>query len=244
MLNRIRGLAPRTSLLHVPVNDLTSAWHNTTFCCLFPTTLSHHCNSNSPRSLQEAYWTLNKVYIKSRNVIPYTVTKHWRTRKDVHYPTLHDVIPQVAVREIKSMTYKNKSTVTQQHKIEASETITKKSSWSVTNKLEANFHFGISAGIPEVAEVSSGFGFTVGTESTHGLEEEKSHTETLSFPVKVPAGKTVNIDITIGKVTIDLPYTARVEMTCYNNSVLSFNTNGIYKGLTYTDAKVVTKEIP
>ncbi|XP_062310576.1 aerolysin-like protein [Osmerus eperlanus] len=161
--------------------------------------------------------------------------------KDVQYPTLHDVIPQVAVEEIKSMTYENKSTVTQEYKLETSKTVTKKSSWSVTNKLETSFNIEVKAGIPEVIEVSTGFSFTVGTESTHTLEEETSTTETLSFPVSVPAGKTVHVDVTIGRVTVDLPYTATVEITCLNNSVLKFNTSGTYYGLTYTDVKVVTK---
>ncbi|XP_062313713.1 uncharacterized protein LOC134017749 isoform X1 [Osmerus eperlanus] len=158
---------------------------------------------------------------------------------DVYYPTLQGVIPQVATELIKSVTYKNNFTVPQEYKIETSKTITKKSLWSVTNKFETNFNCLVKAGIPEVAEVSAGYGFTLGTESPHGLEEERSHTECLSFPIDVPAGKTVHVDITIGRVTVDLPFTATVEITCLNNSVLRFKISGTYKGLTYTDAKVV-----
>ncbi|MCI4390320.1 hypothetical protein PGIGA_G00121300 [Pangasianodon gigas] len=39
---------------------------------------------------------------------------------NVQYPTLHDVIPNVAVEEIKSMTYHNNSTETQEYRIETS----------------------------------------------------------------------------------------------------------------------------
>nr|ADO27823.1 natterin-like protein [Ictalurus furcatus] len=161
---------------------------------------------------------------------------------NVQYPTLHDVIPNVAVEEIKSTTYENKTSQTQEYKLETSKTIIRKSSWSVTNKLEFTFSMEVEAGIPEVVEVSAGFGFTVGTESSYGLENSEERTELISFPVKVPPGKTVDVDITIGRATVDLPYTGTVQITCYNGSVLEFPTSGIYKGLNYTDAKVVVKE--
>ncbi|XP_072522030.1 aerolysin-like protein [Salminus brasiliensis] len=162
--------------------------------------------------------------------------------KNVTYPTLHQVIPNITVEEIKSLTYDNKSTVTQEYKIETSKTISKKSSWSVTNKMESNFNMEVKAGIPDVVEVTAGFGFTVGTESSYGLENTEEKTELLSFPVQVPSGKTVDVSITIGRATIDLPYTGTVQMTCYNGSVQQFQTNGVYKGLTYTSAKTVVKE--
>lgn len=161
---------------------------------------------------------------------------------NVNYPTLHSVIPSVNVEEIKSMNYKNETSDTQEYKIETSKTITKKSSWSVTNKLEMTFNMEVKAGIPEVLEVSSGFSFSVGSESTYGLENSEEKTETFSFPVKVRPGKSVDVDITIGRATVDLPYTGTVEITCCNNSVLQFPTSGTYKGLTYTDAKAVVKE--
>ncbi|KAK2850857.1 hypothetical protein Q5P01_007133 [Channa striata] len=161
---------------------------------------------------------------------------------NVNYPTIHQVIPQVVVEEIKSNSYENKSDVTQSYKVETSKKITKKSSWSVANKIETTFTVGVKAGIPEVAEVSSGFSFTLGVQSSYGLENSEERTESLSFSVQVPPRKTVVANITIGRATVDLPYTGTVEITCYNDSVLRFNTKGIYKGLTYTSAKTVVTE--
>ncbi|KAK2898140.1 aerolysin-like protein [Channa argus] len=161
---------------------------------------------------------------------------------NVNYPTMHQVIPQVATEEIKSLSYTNKSDVTQSYTVETTKTITKKSSWSLTNKLEATLSISVSAGIPEVAEVSTGFSFTMGVESSYGLENSEEKTERLSFPVQVPPRKTVVVDVTIGRATVDLPYTGTVEITCYNDSVLRFNTKGTYKGLSYTSAKTVVTE--
>ncbi|KAK3536553.1 hypothetical protein QTP86_013752 [Hemibagrus guttatus] len=161
---------------------------------------------------------------------------------NVQYPTLDSVIPNVAVEEIKSMTYQNKSSQIQEYKLETSKTITKKSSWSVTNKMETSFKIEVKAGVPKVVEITGGFGLTKGTESSYGLENTEERTELFSFPVKVPPGKTMDVDITIGRATVDLPYTGTVQITCYNDSVLEFKTSGTYKGLSYTDAKIIVKE--
>ncbi|KAK1875578.1 Aerolysin-like protein [Dissostichus eleginoides] len=162
---------------------------------------------------------------------------------NVNYPTMSQVVPQVNVEEIKSITYDNKTTADQENKIESSKKITKKSSWTVTNSMEATFSVEVKAGIPEVMEVSAGFSFTVGTESSYSLENTDERTETVTFTIHVPAGKKVKADITIGRATIDLPYTGTVQITCQNGGVLQYDTSGVYKGLTYTAIKEIVKEI-
>ncbi|XP_034080745.1 aerolysin-like protein [Gymnodraco acuticeps] len=162
---------------------------------------------------------------------------------DVKYPTMHQVVPQVTVEEIKSITYSNDTSVPQEHTIESSKKITKKSSWTVTNSMEATLSMEVSAGIPEVMEVSTGFSFTVGTESSYSLENTEERMETMIFPIHVPAGKKVEAEFTIGRATTDLPYTGTVKITCQNDSVLQYETSGVYKGLTYTSIKANVKEI-
>ncbi|KAJ4922196.1 hypothetical protein JOQ06_016602 [Pogonophryne albipinna] len=162
---------------------------------------------------------------------------------NVNYPTMSQVVPQVTVEEIKSITYDNNTTADQVNQIESSKKITKKSSWTVTNSMEATFSMEVSAGIPEVIEVSTGFSFTMGTESSYHLENTDERTETVTFTIHVPAGKKVKADITIGRATIDLPYTGTVKITCNNGSVLQYDTNGVYKGLTYTEIKEVVTEM-
>ncbi|KAJ4919487.1 hypothetical protein JOQ06_025905 [Pogonophryne albipinna] len=162
---------------------------------------------------------------------------------DVNYPTMHQVVPQVTVEEIKSITYSNDTSVPQEHTIESSKKITKKSSWTVTNSMEATLSMEVSAGIPEVMEVSTGFSFTMGTESSYHLENTEERMETMTFPINVPAGKKVEAEFTIGRATTDLPYTGTVKITCQNDSVLQYETSGVYKGLSYTSIKANVKEI-
>ncbi|XP_036415379.1 aerolysin-like protein [Colossoma macropomum] len=161
---------------------------------------------------------------------------------NVDYPTLHNVIPQVAIEEVKSMTYHNKTTLPQQYTIETTKKIIKKSSWSVTNKIEWTFNVSVKAGILGLVEIESGFSYTKGVESTYSLENSEEKEEKLSFPVQVPPGKAADAKITIGRAVVDLPYTGKMKITCYNDSVLTFNISGIYNGLTYTIAGVHVEE--
>ncbi|XP_051746577.1 aerolysin-like protein [Ctenopharyngodon idella] len=163
---------------------------------------------------------------------------------NVNYPTINQLIPKVTVEEIKSITYRNDSSVTQEQKVETSKKITNKSSWSVSASLTATFSMEVKAGIPEIAEVTAGYKVELGLESTYSQEQTDERTETLSTDVDVPPGKKVDVNITIGRATFDMPYTGTVKITCKNGSVLQYETKGTYKGVTYTDIKVVTKESP
>ncbi|XP_023809516.1 aerolysin-like protein [Oryzias latipes] len=161
---------------------------------------------------------------------------------NVSYPTLRQEIPQMATEEIKAVTYTNNTSVAQSYTVESSKTITKKSSWSVSNKMEATFSFEVTAGIPELVDASTGFSLTTSTKSSYGLENTDERNEKFTFPVNVPPGKTVDVKVTIGRATMDLPYMGRVKITCYNGVTLKINISGIYKGVTYTNAETIVTE--
>lgn len=161
---------------------------------------------------------------------------------DVSYPTIKQVIPQVALEEIKSTTYRNDSSVRQQQTLETSEKISRTSSWSVSENIAATFSVEVKSGIPGIGESSAGFSTTVGRENTYSREYKKEKTETLSTSIEVPPRKKVDVNITVGRCSFDLPYTGTVRMSCTNGSEFSFKTKGQYKGVTYTDINIDTKE--
>lgn len=161
---------------------------------------------------------------------------------DVSYPTIEKVTPQVAVEEIKSVTFKNKTCVGQRQTVETSNKIIKRNSWSMSEMITATFSVDVKAGIPDIAEVSTGFSTSVGVENTYSREYSSERTENLSTSIDVPPGKKVDVRITTCRCLFELPYTGKVRMTCSNGSVFSFKTEGQYKGITYTDIKVDTKD--
>ncbi|XP_061434076.1 aerolysin-like protein [Lethenteron reissneri] len=154
--------------------------------------------------------------------------------QNMNYPTMHQVLPNVQIAEIKEMEYTNNTSVVQEHTLQSSLKVTETSSWSTTNKIEFTFSLTVSAGIPEVVEGEAGFGFTLSSETTHALEESVERMETLTFPVCVPPHKTVTVVVSIGRANIDLPYTALLRITCMNGALFDVPLSGVYKGLTYT----------
>ncbi|XP_060748873.1 aerolysin-like protein [Tachysurus vachellii] len=161
---------------------------------------------------------------------------------NVVYPTIHDVTPKAAVGEIKSMLYKNNTSETHEFTIETSKKITQISSWSVKGKMESTFSLKVSAGIPLLVREESRYDLNIGAEGTYASENSEEKTELSTCPVKVPPGKTVDVRITLGQATVDLPFTGIMKITCYNGSMLEYKTSGTYKGVAYTDEKVTVNE--
>uniref|UniRef100_A0A674D1C5 Jacalin-type lectin domain-containing protein n=1 Tax=Salmo trutta TaxID=8032 RepID=A0A674D1C5_SALTR len=151
---------------------------------------------------------------------------------DMEYPTLSLFKPQVTPEYVKSMSHHN----------DTSFTLTKTSSWSVSNKMESTLDVSVKAGIPDLVEVSSGFSLTVGVEQSTSLQKTETITESDTINVKIPPGKTMDVEITMGKANIDLDYRATVKVTCMNGSQLVFPSNGIYTGVTYTSARNYNKK--
>ncbi|KAK6303970.1 hypothetical protein J4Q44_G00264240 [Coregonus suidteri] len=161
---------------------------------------------------------------------------------DMEYPTLSFLKPQVTPEYVKSVSLQNNTSLVQEESIEYSKTVTKTSSWSVSNKIEATLNVSVKAGIPELVEVSSGYSLTVGVEHSTSLQKTETITEADTIQLKIPPWKTLDVEVTVGRANIDLDYRATVKVTCMNGSQLVFPSNGTYNGVTYTSAKVSIKE--
>ncbi|MBN3291895.1 AEP1 protein, partial [Polypterus senegalus] len=164
--------------------------------------------------------------------------------KDVTYPTLHHMIPNVNVEEIKSISYRNSSTVEEQHTLETASKITRTSSWSTGSAMESAYNMSIQAAIPEFNLIDNEFSLTLGTPSTYELESSDEKTENLIYIIKVPPGKSMDVRVTFGRADIHLPYKATVEVTCIDGTTYQYEKSGIYKGVAYTNAKVDMQEVP
>ncbi|XP_061840524.1 aerolysin-like protein [Nerophis lumbriciformis] len=158
------------------------------------------------------------------------------------YPTLATYTPQVNKEYIKSVSYRNDTSETQEQKCSYSRSVIKSKTWSTTAKIEFTVSTTVSAGIPDLVEVSSGYSLTVGAETTSTITHEETITESDEVNVKVPPGKTVSVELSVGRAIIDLPYSATVKITCLNGSELAFASSGNYIGVAYTAVKVKTTE--
>ncbi|XP_059916225.1 aerolysin-like protein [Gadus macrocephalus] len=161
---------------------------------------------------------------------------------DMTYPSLAVYTPQVNKEYIKSLKYKNGTTADQEDKFTYSSSVTKSTTWSTTNKIESTVSLTVTAGIPELVEVSDVFSLTLGAEQTSSMTKEETITESDEVTVTVPAGKIVKVEASVGRAVIDLPYSATLKITCLNGRELQFQTTGNYNGVAYTAVDVKTTE--
>ncbi|XP_035611634.2 aerolysin-like protein [Oncorhynchus keta] len=161
---------------------------------------------------------------------------------DMEYPTLSLYKPQVTQEYVTSVSHQNYTSLVLEKSITYIKTLTKTSSWSVSNKIEFTLNVSVKAGIPDLVEVSSGFSLTVGVEQSTSLQKTETITESGTINVKIPPGKIMDVEITMWKANIDLDYRAKVKVTCMNGSQLVFPSKGIYTGVAYTSLRLSRKE--
>ncbi|XP_056455089.1 aerolysin-like protein [Gadus chalcogrammus] len=161
---------------------------------------------------------------------------------DMTYPSLAMYTPEVKKEYVKTVSYHNGSTADQEHTFTYSRSVTKSTTWSTTTKIESTVSLTVTAGIPEVAEVSAGFSVTVGAEQTSSVSKEETINESDEVNVTVPAGKIVKVEASVGRAVIDLPYSATVKIRCLNGSELRFKSTGNYHGVAFSGVTVNVTE--
>lgn len=151
-------------------------------------------------------------------------------------------VPKMNVTKVKSMSYQNSTSETQEYTFETSKKLTQTSSWSVTRKLGFLINLEVNAGIPMIVDGKGRFEFNIGNESTYNSQPTEERTESFSVPLRVPPGKTVNVCIEIAEAKVNLPFTGIIKITCSYDSMVELKTSGTYKGVTYSDGKVIVNE--
>lgn len=149
---------------------------------------------------------------------------------------------QVNTEYIKSVTYRNDTDREQEQKCVYSRSVTKSHNWSNTVKIESTVSMTVKAGTPVLTEVSGGFSVTVGAAQTSSMTSSVTTTESDEVRVKVPARKSVSVELSVGRAVINLPYTATVQINCQNGSRLNFQSTGNYNGVAYTAVNVKTRQ--
>lgn len=162
---------------------------------------------------------------------------------NMNYPTIGLESPKVRPDTLASATYENKSDKPQTLSFEATKKLVRKESWSITAGMEFAFGYKVKAGVPEVAGTEKNYTFTVSVSGTYSQENTEERTETWKFPVDVPARRTVDAVMSIGRADISLPYNAQVRVITTDGSELVFDVNGTYEGVTYTKVNVKVDEV-
>ena len=165
------------------------------------------------------------------------------TMIDMNYPTIGFDEANVQMKALKSVGYNNSLEVPQSFTLEDTTTTTTKEFWSVTAGIEFSYSVSVKAGIPELAETSTGWSLKVSVSGTYGMENTETKTVKWSFPINIPSKTNANATISMGSADIDLPYTARLVLTTTDGSELIIPVKGVYTGVAFTRASVDIAEV-
>ena len=153
------------------------------------------------------------------------------TLMNVEYPNLSLEIVSNTPDSVVKQTFINGTSINQvfEHREERSVSVTK--FWSLSSSLSMTVSMKVTAGVPLVSSVESGYSWTVGSTSTHELSETTTEEANWTWPITCQAGRKVEGTSISYADNIDTPYKADVELLLENNKVFMYTEKGIYKGL-------------
>ncbi|TRY57775.1 hypothetical protein DNTS_012041 [Danionella cerebrum] len=164
---------------------------------------------------------------------------------NVVYPTLNQRPPNVQVEEVTRGTYVNTTSVKLTQSVETIKKVINTSLWSQTKSWNFTFSYKIKAGVPGVSSMNLGFAAFIGFETTHSLTNTEEKTESKKTDLEIPPYKKMDLLMTIGRATFDIPYIGTMRIYCKNGSVFEYQTSGQYKGVQYSslEAKLTERDL-
>ena len=164
--------------------------------------------------------------------------------QNVHYPTIASAEAMVVVEEIDSLEYdnrdnKNESTVVRR----ISNEVTEESEWSISVGAEMAGDFKVSSGMPELLTVEIGYSVKLTAQGTYQRHHIEVKTREWEIPITIPPESRERIKITTGRSCIDIPYEGDMVLTTRDGSTLQYPVKGTYRGVSYTDIKVIKEPI-
>ena len=150
---------------------------------------------------------------------------------NVVYPNLSLEIVASNPDFIGDETFSNGTGTEQSKTLAGKKTVTTTRSWRVSNSMSMIFEMKVTAGIPDVASIESGFGWTVGCESVYDLTHSETQERSWTWPLKCPPGRQIHGTALLYADDIDTDFEADVELLLENYKVFSYHEKGTYRGL-------------
>lgn len=162
---------------------------------------------------------------------------------NVDYPDISTLQVKTKPRQIQTITYDNSDgTVEQTFTFSGSESVEETETWSVTAGIETSVSTEVQAGIPIIAEGSVTASLSVSVSGTYERSTKKTTVQSFNFPVTVPPGKRMLASATLYEGNIDTEYTGKMVFTLDSGKSFNYEVNGIYSGVSASQAVVKTDE--
>ncbi|XP_053407640.1 aerolysin-like protein [Mercenaria mercenaria] len=162
---------------------------------------------------------------------------------EIKYPQLNIEIVATRPTTVAHQIFCNGSKTEQTFTLSGSRSVTIKREWSLSTQLSMTFKMEVTAGIPEVASVTSGFSWTVGSTSTHAVSNTETETQSWSWPLKCPPHTKILGEATMYADDIDTPYEGVVELRLKNGKSFKYKVKGVYRGMNARSGTVTVKSL-
>ena len=153
------------------------------------------------------------------------------TMTNVVYPNLSLEIVATTPEFIGDEKFCNDTAIEQKKTLEGKKTVTTTRSWRASTSMSMTVEMKVTAGIPNVASVESGFGWTVGCESVYELTYSETVARSWTWPLICPPGRQIHGTSVLYADNIDTDFEADVELLLENYKVFSYKEKGTYRGL-------------
>jgi len=163
---------------------------------------------------------------------------------DVTYPDLDLLVAASTPIIVAQEKYVNNTTVDQSSTLSGSNTVTVATEWSKTTSVEMNYSMSVTAGIPEVADVSTGFSWTTGGSSTQDMASKQTSTQTWSWPIICPANTTIIATGTYYQDQINTKYQGTLKLVLMNGTVVQYPVTGTYQGANVRTGNLDIETVP
>ena len=164
---------------------------------------------------------------------------------DVTYPTIAKKQVKINIDTLDNVVYTNDLEVEQTFTHETTVTTTTKQYWSKKSDFERTINVKVTASIPilKSTEVEVTGGVKESSSDTYEMADSETKTKKWTFPITVPAKSKVQVTVSMGKAHIGIPYEGKIVITTEDGCKLSYDMDGTYYGVAFTDVAITTKKV-
>jgi len=150
--------------------------------------------------------------------------------QNVNYPTLSSYTVGLTPQIYQTVLCNSDPNITQTQTASFTATVGEKHIWTSTSSFTIGESISVTAGVPEIAQVSMQFHWELSETSQYSQETDTTKTEEQQFPVEVGPRTIVNATFSWWDSECDVPYTADLVYTFTDGSSYTFNVSDTYNG--------------
>jgi len=158
------------------------------------------------------------------------------TVQNVSYPTLDSYTFGLTPKIYQSKLCNDDPHTPQQQKATFTKTVGTSRTWSVSTTFSVGASISVTAGVPEIAEIHEEFHWDLSVTGSYSATQEDSHSQSMEYPVTVPARTLMVAQFSWWDSQCTIPYTANLVLGFKDGSTAAFPIKDTFSGAFITNA--------